>query len=378
MLESRSEPGAGKNSTIPMPDEDDELEYKQLRETALKKQRRRQGLLSFLCVLVVLAVVAAIFGPMAINKLIPHTTSYQFKPVTQGNLTVSASATGPVQSPVYNATFAVTGTVAEINVKVGQKVESGQVLAKLNTKLLTNNLDAATLTAPHAGIVTAINGTIGGPSMVPSSGAGFIQIVDNSTLTIQANVSESDVSGVEPGDAVQFTVSAYDRTFKGTVTTVVQQGINASNVVTFPVLITVDMNGLQNATILPGMTASVTINEAVRQNVLLVSADAVNFAKSYSLVTASQRTDAQNRADSLLSSLLSSNPSLAKDNPTASYVLKRDGGHWSVVPVVLGLTDGTNYEVLSGLSQGANIAVGGGTSTSQSTNSGPVSGGGGD
>ncbi len=401
MLGSHEETEIGRNGAVPMFDEDDELEARQLRETTHKRQKRRKRLLTLICILIVLGVILAIIGPTALNKLIPHTTSYQFKPVTQGTLTVSASATGPVQSNVYNATFGTTGKVAEIDVTVGQTVKVGQKLAKLDTKLLQDAVDqanansasdqvatakdtlaAATLYAPHAGVITAINGTIGGPSSVGSGTAGgFIQIVDNSTLSIQANVSESDIASVQTGNSVQFTVSAYnDRTFKGTVTTVVQQGTNTANVVTFPVLITIDMSSLQKAIILPGMTASVTINEAVRQNVLLISTDAINFAKSYSLVTATQRTDALNGANSMLSSLLASNPTSAQDNPTAAYVLEKDGGHWSVLPVVLGLTDGNVYEVLSGLSLGGNIAVSSGNTTpTQSTNSSTSgSGGGGD
>ena len=384
------------NTAISLPGEEDELMYTQVREAAQKKQRRLRRLFTFLAVLLVLIVIAALLAPTALTKLIPHTTSYQFAQVKQGGLTVSASATGPVQGTLYTAVFGTTGKVAEIDVKVGQTVTADQVLAKLDTKLLQDAVDqanastsaqvatakdtlaAATLHAPHAGVVTAINGTVGGSSTgTGGANAGFMQIVDTSALSIQANVSESDIAHVAPGEAVQFTVSAYDRVFTGTVTTVVQQGINAANVVTFPVLITIDMRSLQNVTILPGMTASVTIDGAVRQHVLLVPADAINFAKTYSLVTSSQRSDALQSANTLLNNLLTSDPSLAKDNPAAAYVLEKSNGHWSVVPIVTGLTDGNVYEVLGGLNEGTSVATGGGVTPSPSTNSVPVNGGGG-
>src|SRR5205823_972051 len=85
-----------------------------------------------------------------------------------------------------------------------------------------HNLDNATLKAPHDGVVTAINGAVGGtPGAGGAGGSGssaFIQIVDASALQIQANVNESDIAGVSVGQAVQFTVSAYGtRAFNGKI-----------------------------------------------------------------------------------------------------------------------------------------------------------------
>src|SRR5260370_19748605 len=144
------------------------------------------------------------------------TTTYQTMPVTQGNLVLTATATGSVQANTYDADFSTSGTLAAIYVHVGQQVHAGQKLAQLNTTALQDalkvaqtqlqqtedfgtshaiqialaqvdqaqhNLDAATLTAPHAGVITAINGSIGSTPGGSASG-GFIAITDMSALNV--------------------------------------------------------------------------------------------------------------------------------------------------------------------------------------------------
>ena len=158
-----------------------------------------------------------------------------------------------------------------------------------------HNLANATLLAPHAGIVTTINGTVGGTPGVPlsststsSTGSGggggggtFIQIADISTLQVLASVNESDTANLKVGEPAQFTVSAYgNRIFTGTVSAISPLGQTVSNVVTFPVTIDVNKDDLQNANLLPGMTASATIVVVQRPNVVLIPVNAINFART--------------------------------------------------------------------------------------------------
>src|SRR5215470_678511 len=71
--------------------------------------------------------------------------------VTQGEVSATVSATGSVQSAsTASATFATSGTVTEIRVKVGDTVKKNQILAKVDptdskAKLSTaeDNLTAA-------------------------------------------------------------------------------------------------------------------------------------------------------------------------------------------------------------------------------------------
>jgi len=272
----------------------------------------------------------------------------------------------------------LSNTTAGAQVKAAQS-QLDAAIAQLATA--KQNLANATLTAPHAGIVTILNGTVGGQPGVPVNTttnpvpAGptlpgtstFIQIVDKSVLQIQGNVGESAASSVVVGQTAQFTVSAYgQRKFSGIVSSVQPNGVTISNVVTFPVTVDIDMTSLQGAILLPGMTANVMIDVAKRSNVLLIPVNAVNFARAAAsinsaapmLISQQQAASAQNQAGQMLQQLQIQNPGISKDNPTPAFVLEQSNGTFVVKPVVLGLTDGTTYEVLAGLAQGETIIVG--------------------
>lgn len=246
-------------------------------------------------------------------------------------------------------------------------------LAQLQTA--QHNLNNATLTAPHNGIVTTVNGTVGGTPGVPvnasstsaASGSTFIQIVDTSVVQVLANVNESDTGNLLVGEPAQFTVSAYgQRLFHGNVSAITPNGQTVSNVVTYPVTIDVDKNSLKGATLFPGMTANVTIIVAQRSNVLLVPASSVNFARTASkptngtraIVSNNQTASALDQARQMLQGLQTQNPNVSNDNPIPAYVLEQQNGQFILKPVVLGLTDGVVYEVLAGLSPDETIIIG--------------------
>jgi len=287
--------------------------------------------------------------------------------------TNNATAQAQVNTAQSQLNVAVSGANLS-NTSAQSQVNSAQsllvaALAQLETA--EHNLANATLTAPHDGVITVINGTVGGTpglpvngstSSVAPPGSTFIQIINASVLQVQANVGESDAASVKIGEPAQFTVSAYgQRKFGGTVSAISPNGVTVSNVVTFPVTVDVDMTSLQGATLLPGMVANVTIYVVQRSNVLLIPVNAVNFARTaptIGLISSQQAASALGKASLMLRQLQIENPAISVDNPVPAFVLEPSNGRFVAKPVVLGLTDGTNYEVLEGLSLGETIVVG--------------------
>ena len=397
-------------------DDRDVLDEVALPKPARRGKRRLITISVFLVLVIAAGVVYYVFHSSS------GTTTYQTISVIQGNLVLTATATGSVQANTYNADFSSSGTIAAIYVHVGQQVHAGQNLAQLNTTALQDalkvaqtqlqqtedsgtwdaiqiaqaqvnqaqhNLDAATLTSPHSGVITAINGSIGstpGGGSGSSASAGFIEITDMSALSVLLSVNEADIGHVARGDLVKFTVDAYgNRAFRGQVASITQSGQTSNNIVTYPVSMSVDSSSLQGAQLIPGMTANATITTMTRQNVLLIPNSAVSFAQgavTQGLIQLNQVQSAQVNARQALASLISSQGvSLWQDNPNASYVLEQRNGQLTAVPVILGLSDGSSYEVLSGLNANDTIVVGANSSGNSSSPPGsqqqaqPVSGG---
>jgi multidrug efflux pump subunit AcrA (membrane-fusion protein) len=345
--------------------------------------KRRRWMVGIPAILLIIVIAGVIFTMLSSSQ---PGTNYQYQQVTQGNLFLTAIATGFVQGNVYNVDFTATGTIAEINVSLGQHVRAGQVLASLET---TGPQQPALLTAPHAGMVTAINGSIGtststiGNSFTATStgnnALSFIQIVDVSSLQLLINVNEADLGHVAAGNAVSFTVDAYrTRTFQGTVNTILPMQQTISSVVTYPVIVDIDKTSLQGANLLPGMTVNVTITTVVRSHVPLIPVSAVSFAQKAvvtGLITRDQAQNALASARQMSSDLLRRRgPGAWQDDPNPTYVLERVNDQWVVKPVVLGVTEGTSYEVLAGLSTHDSIVSGEQRGSSTSRTSSPASG----
>ena len=87
-----------------------------------------------------LALILFATAAIIVRSRQPYLT---FGVVTQGNMVFSFQTTGTLRSAVYGADFAVTGTVAQINVTVGQQVSQGDTLAQLNTTLLQDAVTQA-------------------------------------------------------------------------------------------------------------------------------------------------------------------------------------------------------------------------------------------
>lgn len=406
--------------------------------------RRPVGLATISGVLLLVLILGVI---SLVSRAHASSVTYQFATTRQGTLTLSVSATGPISATTYPASFGVSGSVSQIDVSLGQQVTAGQTLARLDTTALQDavnqaqaqanaaydqeqngiftcdnertpppdcvqaaenayaqsltalhtaqdNLAKAALTAPHAGTVLAINGTVGGSSSASgasgsasggssSSGlsSGFIVIGDLNSLQITASVNEADIGSVAAGQRAIFTVSAYTgKTFQGSVGTVSPTGQTSSTVVTYPVTINVANASLGSAHLLPGMTANVTITTAQRTGVVLVPASAITFARTAftsGLVNRSDFVSAIQQARAMLQQPPTGS-NWTNDNPTAAYVLEKSGKTWMLKPVVVGLTNGTTYEVLDGLQAGESVAIGSngasGTTTS-GTSTGAFGGG---
>jgi HlyD family secretion protein len=98
---------------------------------------------------------------------------------------------------------------------------------------------------------------------------------DLSRMRVRASVSEADIGGVADGQAASFAVDAWPgRRFEGRVVQVRSAPVTLQNVVTYDVVIEVANPARE---LLPGMTASVEITTARREDALRVPLRALRF-----------------------------------------------------------------------------------------------------
>jgi HlyD family secretion protein len=138
------------------------------------------------------------------------------------------------------------------------------------------NLDYATITSPVDGIVVSRNVDVGQTVAASFQTPTLFTIAQDLTkMEIDTSVDEADISRVQVGQPVSFTVDSYpDAHFGGKVTQIRNAPIINQNVVTYVVVIGVDNKDLK---LKPGMTANVTIETARRDNVLKIPSAALRF-----------------------------------------------------------------------------------------------------
>src|SRR5690606_25831245 len=101
---------------------------------------------------------------------------------------------------------------------------------------------------------------------------------DLSKMKIGLAVDESDIGQVKTGQAVSFTADAFpDRQFRGVVDQVRLSATTTNNVVTYPVVVTVDND---DGTLLPGLTVNAEIEVSKRDGVLKVANAALRYKPS--------------------------------------------------------------------------------------------------
>ncbi|PYR94564.1 MAG: hypothetical protein DMF84_05265 [Acidobacteria bacterium] len=157
-----------------------------------------------------------------------------------------------------------------------RSTESQIVQAKAAVNKAAVDLGHTIITAPIDGIVISRNvdrgQTVAASMQAPTL---FVIAADLTKMQVNANIDESDVGRMRPGQTVHFRVDAYPTDqFIGTVHQVRLNPTTVQNVVTYSTLIDVPNPDLR---LKPGMTANVNIEIARKSNVLRVPNAALRF-----------------------------------------------------------------------------------------------------
>ncbi|MGZ6124017.1 MAG: efflux RND transporter periplasmic adaptor subunit [Myxococcales bacterium] len=148
--------------------------------------------------------------------------------------------------------------------------------AKADRDMAATNLAFTRITSPIDGIVVSrsvdVGQTVAAAFQAPTL---FLIANDLTKMQILANIDEADVGKVKEGLEAKFTVDAYaGETFSGNIREVRQAPTTIQNVVTYPAVIEAPN---PDRKLRQGMTASVTITSARKDDALRVSNAALRW-----------------------------------------------------------------------------------------------------
>lgn len=169
--------------------------------------------------------------------------------------------------------------------------------AEASLKEAQENLVKTNIYAPMSGTISKLSVEIGERVVGTTQMAGteMLRIADLNRMEVLVDVNEIDIIRLAAGDTASIEIDAYpNRKFKGVVTQVANSSKNSGTAVTadqvtnFEVKVNIlpesyrDLSTKGNIPLRPGMSASVSIQTAKRENVIKIPLQAITTRKGLS------------------------------------------------------------------------------------------------
>lgn len=166
----------------------------------------------------------------------------------------------------------IAGKIAEIYVAEGDTVSQGSLIARQVDFSLASgtNLDMAVIKSPVTGTVIRKTGNVGETGI---TGQPIVTVADISSAFIAANIEETELHKIRPGQTVDFTVDAFPGVeFTGQVSSIVNATtstfslLSSSNTggnytkVVQRIPVKISIKNQQGCKLMPGMNAVVKIH----------------------------------------------------------------------------------------------------------------------
>lgn len=243
------------------------------------------------------------------------------------------------QADLDNATAALHQAEATVQIK------------QANLEKAKVDLDHCTIYSPVDGIVISRSVDVGQTVAAAMNAPVLFTIANDLTkMQIDSNVAEADVGNVALDQDVDFTVDAFPYiTFHGKVVQNRNAATTVQNVVTYDVVISVSNPELK---LKPGMTATVQIIIARRENVVKIPNAALRVRMPESESTPAPATPAAPEATRPPGGRKGSGKPHGEKRERTIYVMPAGGSKPAPVQVKLGITDGVTTEVTEGLKEG--------------------------
>ncbi len=221
-------------------------------------------------------------------------------------------AAGDNAAAVYNA------AVASLQASV-DSAQTDYDTAKENYDTYSHYAADPTVYSEYTGLVYSV-GYAAGDTV--SAQTPVAAVTDNTTVYVTVSVTQDDISSIAVGDSANVSFSSFEGTkFTGTVDSItISPARSESSTVSYVVSVMLTGEGVEN--LYDGMTGDVTFVTKEVKDVLYVS-----------------------------------NKAVTAENGVQFAKIKDDQGNITKVEVTTGFSDGTNTEVVSGLSEGQTVII---------------------
>ncbi len=308
---------------------------------------------------------------------------------------VSSSGSGTIGGgSVYEIRAEVSGTVSYVGFKNGDYVTKGQLIARLTNNSLVNTqksnslnvksnqktLDNYNITAPISGTIITKNSKAGDNIDSTNSQTVMMVVADMSKMKFTISVDELDISDIHLGQIAIVNADAFpDEIFEASVTTIASEGVSSGDgVTTYAVELTIDEPGELRSGM--NVNANILINEAY--DVLTIPEEALMSVRgtSATVLVKSDGTGKNNsnnndkgKVDMPKRPQGGEMPQMPDGADKGNMPQRTEGGNadgegmpvrggmnnipagYEVRQVEVGVSDGTNIEIVSGLSEGDTI-----------------------
>jgi HlyD family secretion protein len=265
---------------------------------------------------------------------------------------------------------------AATNVSVQQAdVEARrQELARNEAALLDaeDNLEKTVYRAPVTGVVSRLNVEVGEiviTGTMNNPGTVILTVSDLSVMEVEAEVDETDVVAVRPGQKASISVDAFpDTTFEGTVSSVGNSGRRqgqggVNEVINFEVDVRFNT---ADPRLKPGMTADVEVETKTRSDVLTVPIQSL-VARSRGTIEKDRKAAARGEkggetanaaADTAAADTLRGEKKEAWEKEVVEGVYAVADDRAVFVPVTTGIADESRIEVTGDMKEGDVVVSG--------------------
>ncbi|MBR5288732.1 MAG: efflux RND transporter periplasmic adaptor subunit [Clostridia bacterium] len=273
----------------------------------MKSRNRKWRWIKWALLLLALVLIAGWFGFFSSST---KSAAYNEVVTSAGSLTTYYNFDGVVYAKrMQTIAASAPDTVKTVYVTQNALVKEGDKLYKTE--------GGETVRAGIDGEITGLYVTKGD---VIAAGETTVQIIDMDDLEVRLNVDEYDVRAIVPGASAEITVLALDKAFSATVTSLDKNGTASGDLSYYTAR--ADLNECEG--VYPGMQVSAKMLRDKAENVVLIKVSAIQF-----------------------------------DDYNQPFVYLPAGDNKEPVKtgVTVGVSDGVNCEIVSGLFAGQTVLV---------------------